>query len=97
MGLQGLRLEVAELISKTGVERQDSLNSCQKEKRRAREIELAKLRATEKLGIKCPTCGSQNIEKISGAEKVGAAALFGVFAIGHVAKSFKCWTCGYKW
>lgn len=46
---------------------------------------------------KCPTCGSVNIEKISLGGKVGSAALFGVFAIGHISKTFKCKNCGHKW
>lgn len=46
---------------------------------------------------RCPSCGSMNVEKISLKNKVGAGALFGIFAIGHVAKTFKCNKCGYKW
>ena len=45
---------------------------------------------------KCPVCGSTNIHKISAANKVGAAAVFGVFAIGHVSKTYKCDNCGAK-
>ena len=46
---------------------------------------------------KCPTCGSTNIEKISGANKVTSAVVFGVFSLGHISKTFKCKNCGYKW
>ena len=46
---------------------------------------------------KCPTCHSTNIEKISGTNKVAAVALFGVFSLGHIDKTFKCKNCGYKW
>jgi hypothetical protein len=46
---------------------------------------------------KCPTCGSINIEKISLKSKLGMTALVGVFAIGHIAKTFKCNSCGAKW
>jgi len=46
---------------------------------------------------KCPTCGSTNIEKISLKSKVGMGALIGVFSIGHIAKTFKCNSCGAKW
>ena len=45
----------------------------------------------------CPTCGSTNIEKISGANKVGKALLFGVLAAGSISKTFRCRNCGYKW
>ena len=44
----------------------------------------------------CPTCGSTNIEKISGVNKVGSAALFGVFSLGHISKTFRCKNCGMK-
>lgn len=47
--------------------------------------------------IKCPTCNSTDVTKISGANKVGAVALFGVFSMGHISKTFKCNKCGYKW
>lgn len=46
---------------------------------------------------KCPTCGSTNVEKISGANKVGKAVLFGVLAAGSISKTFHCKNCGYKW
>lgn len=46
---------------------------------------------------KCPTCGSTNIEKISTGTKVGAAALFGLFALAKISKTFKCRNCGYQW
>ncbi len=45
----------------------------------------------------CPTCGSTSVQKISLKNKVGSGALFGVFAIGHMAKTFKCKSCGHKW
>lgn len=45
---------------------------------------------------KCPTCGSTNIEKISGTAKVAGAVAFGLFS--KTARSqFKCGNCGYKW
>ena len=41
---------------------------------------------------KCPTCGSESIEKIS----VGTKIFFlGPFA--SLYKTFKCSSCGYKW
>lgn len=44
----------------------------------------------------CPTCGSTNVEKISGVNKVGSVVLFGIFSLGHVSKTFKCKNCGMK-
>lgn len=45
---------------------------------------------------KCPVCHSPSIEKISLGNKVGSVALVGVLAIGHISKTFKCKSCGYK-
>jgi predicted RNA-binding Zn-ribbon protein involved in translation (DUF1610 family) len=46
---------------------------------------------------KCPTCNSTDIEKISLKNKIGSAALVGVFALGRISKTFKCKNCGFKW
>lgn len=46
---------------------------------------------------KCPTCGSESIQRISGADKVAAAALVGIFALGRISKTFQCLKCGNKW
>lgn len=46
--------------------------------------------------VKCPTCGSTNVKKISVASKAVGAGLFGLFS--KTAKSqFECSSCGYKW
>lgn len=46
--------------------------------------------------IKCPTCGSTNIEKISMTRKA-----VGFFAVGFLSSSarntYRCKNCGYKW
>lgn len=47
--------------------------------------------------VKCPTCGSTNVEKISGASKVGKTVTFGVLAAGSISKTFHCKNCGYRW
>ncbi len=47
--------------------------------------------------VHCPTCGSPNTVKISKTNKVGSAVTFGVFSIGHLSKTFRCKSCGYKW
>ena len=46
---------------------------------------------------RCPTCGSTNVEKISLKSKAGKVLLVGVFAIGRVAKSYKCNNCRHQW
>ena len=45
---------------------------------------------------KCPTCGSPDIEKISGTSKAVSFALFGIFS-NKVKHQFKCKNCGYEW
>lgn len=46
--------------------------------------------------IKCPTCSSTKVKRISGTAKVAGAVAFGLFS--KTARSqFKCENCGYKW
>ena len=44
----------------------------------------------------CPTCGSTNIQKISGTKRWFSTGLFGL-ASGDIGKSMCCKKCGYKW
>ncbi len=44
----------------------------------------------------CPTCGSQNIEKISFTKKAFGGAMFGLFS-SDVRNTMHCKNCGYKW
>jgi hypothetical protein len=50
---------------------------------------------TPKYVPKCPTCGSPDIEKISGTSKAVSFALFGIFS-SKVRYQFKCKNCGYE-
>ena len=45
---------------------------------------------------KCPTCGSTNIQKISGASKAIGFVAFGLLS-KNARSQFKCNNCGYKW
>lgn len=45
---------------------------------------------------KCPVCNSTKIHKISMTNKAASALAFGVFAAGHVSKTYKCDICGSK-
>ena len=44
----------------------------------------------------CPTCGSLNVKKISGAERIASVGFWGLLS-GKINKSFKCNNCGYTW
>lgn len=46
--------------------------------------------------IKCPTCQSTNINKISGVSKVVSVTIFGLLS-QKVKKTFHCNSCGYEW
>lgn len=46
--------------------------------------------------IKCPICSSSKIHKISMTNKAASAFAFGIFAAGHVSKTYKCDICGAK-
>lgn len=48
-------------------------------------------------GISCPNCRSKEVNKISGASKVGSALMFGVLAMGKLSKTYECKDCKYKW
>ena len=45
---------------------------------------------------KCPICSSTKVHKISTTNKAASALAFGIFAAGHVAKTYKCDICGSK-
>ena len=45
---------------------------------------------------KCPTCGSTNIQKISGTKRAASEIMFGIFS-PTLGKQFECKNCGYKW
>lgn len=46
--------------------------------------------------IKCPTCGSTQVKRISTTAKVVGATMFGLFS--KTARSqFECLDCKYKW
>ena len=45
---------------------------------------------------KCPTCGSEKIEKISTTSRVVSTVTLGL-ASNKIGKTFKCKDCGYTW
>ncbi|WP_462368454.1 hypothetical protein [Roseburia hominis] len=45
---------------------------------------------------KCPTCQSENIQKISAMTKAGSVALCGIFS-QKVKKQWHCNSCGSEW
>ena len=46
--------------------------------------------------VKCPTCQSTNVQRISGLERGVSVAMLGLFS-KKINKSFKCNHCGYTW
>jgi ribosomal protein S27AE len=48
--------------------------------------------------VVCPSCHNSNsATRIKKSKKIGSVLLFGVLAVGHVNKTFKCQKCGYTW
>jgi hypothetical protein len=45
---------------------------------------------------KCPICSSTKVHKISMTNKAASIVTFGIFAAGHVSKTYKCDICGSK-
>lgn len=43
--------------------------------------------------LKCPYCGSTNVKKITTTSKIGSAAVWGIFAVGKIAKNYHCKNC----
>lgn len=52
---------------------------------------------TEDNAIKCPNCHSTKVHKIGGLSKAGSVAMWGIFAMGKVSKTYQCDKCGYRW
>lgn len=60
-------------------------------------INLPKQNKTEDDNVlKCPTCSSTNIKKVSGTSKAVSVAMFGLLS-QKVKKKFHCNNCGYEW
>lgn len=57
---------------------------------------IAKAKKPEKPVPKCPVCGSTRLVKISASNKIGTTMVLGVFALGHISKTYKCKDCGMK-
>lgn len=45
---------------------------------------------------KCPTCNSENVEKISTTKKIFGGTMFGLFS-SDIRNTMHCNNCGYKW
>lgn len=50
----------------------------------------------EEVQIKCPTCGSKNVSKISALSRGVSIWAWGAFS-NKINKTFKCENCGYTW
>lgn len=67
-------------------------------KEELRRIENEKLfkQYNESMKIKCPVCGSTNIEKISTTSRVVSVTTVGL-ASGKIGKQYKCKKCKHMW
>lgn len=64
-----------------------------------REQKARDLNQKENLNIKCPTCGSSSIDRISIGRKLAYVIGFGILApaFKKVRSQFQCRDCRYKW
>jgi len=58
-----------------------------------------KLNQIKNLNIKCPTCGSNDVDRISTGKKLAYVATVGILApaFKKVRSQFQCRECRYKW
>ena len=61
-----------------------------------RRINFVPVEYSSSNSIKCPTCKSTNVRKMSGLETGTSVAMFGLFS-RKINKTFKCENCGYTW
>lgn len=74
-----------------------SKEACEYRKQQCRKYNAAKREEPTPSNLPtCPTCGSTNIQKISGTKRWLSTGLFGL-ASSDVGKTMKCKNCGYKW
>ena len=59
-------------------------------------VNKQQIQRQEALKPHCPTCGSTDIQKISGTKRWLSTGLFGL-ASSDIGKSMCCKKCGYKW
>lgn len=57
---------------------------------------IAAMRSTVPPEVHCPMCGSNRIGRITKSQKFGSAAMWGIFAINRVSKTFVCFRCNYR-
>jgi uncharacterized membrane protein len=89
-------LSIADSAKLTGLNQADF--SAQVEEARKKE-EAKRISEMVRLGIKCPTCNSNNIVRISAGKKAAYVMVFGILApaFKKVRSQFECKQCGYKW
>ncbi len=84
-----------DLKEKDLIEYQLKMSQFRTQVRQQEQIKKAS-RALSSETIKCPTCSSRNVRRISGTARVAGATVFGLFS--KTARSqFECRNCGYKW
>lgn len=58
---------------------------------------LAVEKAPQEVIVRCPTCRSRWVNRLTDVDRLGEAMTWGVAAGGRIAKTFACTRCGYTW
>ena len=66
----------------------------ERQAREKREEEVRKQRIAENL--KCPICGSRDVERIGTGSRVASVAMVGI-ASGKIGKQYRCKSCKHMW
>ncbi len=84
-----------DLKEKDPIEFQLKMSQFRTQVQQQQQIKRARLAASSTT-VKCPTCNSRDVKRISGTSRAAGAAMFGLFS--KTARSqFECRNCGYKW
>lgn len=87
--------DVADIYEVAGPKGKITLWACQKcQNVLKKEEEANPLYREPSNVVHCPFCDSTNCKKISGISKATSAAVFGVYSLGKVTKTWHCNSCG---
>lgn len=84
-----------DLKEKDLIEYQMKMSQFRTQVQQQQQLKRARLAASSTT-VKCPTCNSRDVKRISGTSRAAGAAMFGLFS-KTVRSQFECRNCGYKW